>query len=558
MRCVLLLVLAVSLTASAFAKDVSSLAKAETLYADLNDAIAAVATIDSGYVSSFGGKDRAQWQEVIDARKKQLQNALRKFSIKQLSKEDARAVSLMRAAVAALTDTSSKSDLHCADSQKADLTFHHLSQALYACFEEVGNHLELEGKPLTRGGAFGRMESANDPAARKAAFLALSPLYKAINADNQNTSPYRRLVTLAAADYAKRSVSELTNAARTIGVSSAEVEKWLEQILDVWRQVTPDTPIEPWDYRYLAGAAGRQLDSVVSREALGEINARYYRDLGADLEQLGVIYDLDPRRGKSPVAYTDFARRGRDVNKHWQPTIARVLASYSSGGLGNLNEYIHENGHAVQISAIHTRPAFMDWGDTVFVEAFADVPSWNTYDVAWQKKYLGQSASESDNLRALYAGVMLDVAWSLFEIRMLRTPTQDPNKLWTDITSRYLHIVPHPELSWWAVRGQLVDAPGYMINYGLGAIITADIRQRVREQLGAFATGNEEWYPWLMEHLLRFGTARETSELLRDFLQRPVSPAALLTDVQRMSTSPAGHSSSGQAQHFRNPLTTSH
>ena len=77
---------------------------------------------------------------------------------------------------------------------------------------------------------------------------------------------------------------------------------------------------------------------------------------------------------------------------------------------------------------------------------------------------------------------------------MLREPTQDPNVVWTEITSRYLHVKPHPELSWWLVRVQLVDAPGYMVNYGLGAVVTADLRQRIAEQLGPFTTGDERWF----------------------------------------------------------------
>jgi hypothetical protein len=177
----------------------------------------------------------------------------------------------------------------------------------------------------------------------------------------------------------------------------------------------------------------------------------------------------------------------------------------------------------------------MDWGDTLFVEAFADVTSWNTYDLAWQKKYLGQTASETDNLRALYSGVMLDVAGALFEIHMLQNPHRDPNQVWADITGRYLHIVPHPELSWWAVRGQLVDAPGYMVNYGLGAVVTAEIRQRIRLSLGPFETGDVRWYPWLMQNLLRYGAERETSDLLQDFLGRAVSPEALLQDIRRLA-----------------------
>ena len=56
----------------------------------------------------------------------------------------------------------------------------------------------------------------------------------------------------------------------------------------------------------------------------------------------------------------------------------------------------------------------------------------------------------------------------LFELRMLREPSADPNVEWTQITNRYLHIVPHPdwpggpcEYNWWT-------RPGYMVNYGLG------------------------------------------------------------------------------------------
>ena len=92
---------------------------------------------------------------------------------------------------------------------------------------------------------------------------------------------------------------------------------------------------------------------------------------------------------------------------------------------------------------------------------------------------------------------MLDVAWALFELRMLRDPASDPNAVWTAITSRYLHIVPHPELPWWAVRVQLVSSPGYMVNYGLGAVLTADLREHIAAQLGRFETGDPRWYGWI-------------------------------------------------------------
>jgi len=138
------------------------------------------------------------------------------------------------------------------------------------------------------------------------------------------------------------------------------------------------------------------------------------------------------------------------------------------------------------------------------------------------------------SLQALYSNVMLDVAWGLFDLRMLRDPHGDPNQVWTEITQRYLHIVPHPELSWWAARVQLVETPGYMVNYALGSVITADIRERVVGQIGDFDAGNARWYPWLSQQLLSSGQTHETAQLLRDFLGRPVSPEALLKQLRRM------------------------
>src|ERR1700747_3143312 len=117
---------------------------------------------------------------------------------------------------------------------------------------------------------------------------------------------------------------------------------------------------------------------------------------------------------------------------------------------------------------------------------------------------------------------------------MFRNPMADPNALWTEITSRYLHIVPHPEFSWWAVRVQLADLPGYMVNYGLGAVLTAEMRQHILGALGAFDTGNPLWYGWVSEHLLRYGSERDTRTLMQDFLGRPASPQALLEQIHRL------------------------
>jgi len=97
-----------------------------------------------------------------------------------------------------------------------------------------------------------------------------------------------------------------------------------------------------------------------------------------------------------------------------------------------------------------------------------------------------------------------------------------------------VHIRPHPEWSWWAVRGQLVDAPGYLINYALGAFMVADMRARVESLRGPFYAADGTMYPWLAERLYHFGRERSARRVLEDFLGRPLRPDALLHDLARL------------------------
>lgn len=534
-----LLLLCLTATAPAgLIADSRKVAETESIYADVSDASTIISTIDSGLFTSYRGKDRAAWDKVYREKRKELAEHLSKLPSQGLSAGDAKAVAAMRTQLASFSDTISapfSPANHCQDAKRRDLDYASLRKALVSCFVEVGGNLSFEGGKINRQGSLDLLHEIEEPERRKAVFAALDPLWKAINGNNEPDSPYRRMIAMAAADAAKNG-SEIDRAARDAGVDNAEVEKWLEQILDAWRQSTSDQPVEPWSFSYQGAEADRLLAAAIPRASLQPINQHFYQDLGADLKQLGALYDLDPQPGKAALAYTEFVTHGRMVHGVWQPTIARVSAPYARGGLFVLNELVHENGHVINITAIRNRPAFVDWPSSLFAEAFADVPSWSTYEPAWQRRYLGNDTPEQLSLRALFSVVILDVAWSLFELRMLRAPATDPNALWTEITNHYLHIIPHPELSWWALRVQLVDAPGYMVNYGLGAALTADMRQHIQEVLGPFDTGDARWYRWLGEHLLQDGSERDTRTLLQDFLGRPVSPQALLNQIHRLGS----------------------
>jgi hypothetical protein len=522
-------------------KAAQSLARIEVVYADWLDAVSAVSTIDSGLTPRVAGRSRRLWAARLKELTARLGPALESAQSTALSAEDARAMQAMRKGFVDYSPQTPDTGVQgtritCADAARPSRDAAVLQVAMYACFEEIGNRIDFDGRPMVRTTALQQLQQLPDSESRKRLFFALSPLWIAVNAANGADSPYRRMLMLNDADVRKSGHSPIGDAATTLGITPSIVEQWLVQVLEAWHARTGSTTLEPWDYWYVSASAGRELASAIPRDSILATAKRFYRDLGADLDALGVRHDLDVRPGKSPLAYTDQVRIGRRIGKTWRPTLARVSGNYEQGGLFVLNELIHEDGHAVHYSAVHTRPAFFSLGDDVFFEAFADVPAWSSSEPVWQQKYLGLHADEGAALRELYSNVMLDAAWGLFELRMLADPSADPNLVWTDITARYLSITPHPEWSWWALRVQLVRWPGYMINYGLGAVLTADIRQRIRDAIGPFDTGNPLWYGWTSAHLLQFGSSVDTAQLLQQFLGRPVSPDAILSELRRVGS----------------------
>jgi hypothetical protein len=518
-----------------------ALAAAESLYLDLRDvrdridvaaAAARAVASDGTPVSALAARHHELRRSVIER--------LGTVDSAELSEEDRRAFGVMRRALQRdLTPVSAPGPSaaaerrpNCRYDPAAFPRTDSLRARIYACYAWAQQHVVVGDQSLDRLTVYGELARAPSPEQRRRLFLALDPVWRSINGDNLPTSPYRRLIAL---DAARGGELPSSREARLAGVPPDSLEPWLLSILAAWRAAAPDAVIEPWDWYYLAGRPARELGGRVPRERLAALNSAVYRVAGADLHALNVRYDLEPREGKTLVAFCTFGSRPRWTDGRWTPGEPSVFATYRTGGLDNLAELLHETGHAIHIAAIRTRPAFTDWPDSdPFTEAVADFIALDVAEPAWQWRWLGDSVPQADGLRARYGGIVLDVAWSLFELRMLREPSADPNEVWTRLTSEYLRVRPHPELSWWAMRGQLVDAPGYMMNYAVGAMLIAALRARTVERHGAWIPGDTSWYPWVSRTLFRYGLERPTREVVEEFLGGPVTPAALLKDMGRM------------------------
>jgi len=378
------------------------------------------------------------------------------------------------------------------------------SRSVYVAFGRAAEAIPYEGETLDRLTVLNRLAAEPGADRRKALFAALQPVWVSLAGKPGEPSPYGELIKRRREIWSRRvDGSPFDGKAKEWGLSPDELESWLTRVLVAWRDAAVSgPPVEPWDWYYANGAADRALASRLPLETTIAIAIRYDGDLGASPKRLGVALDLKPRRGKDPVAFTDFVRHGQYENGVWRRGEFRVSASYREGGLANLYELMHELGHGVHIAAIRARPAFCDWPDSdVLTEALADVLGVTAYEPAWQRRAIGAEAAPLDAQRARLAGAMLDVAWALLEIRAHRDPAIDPSALWAEITSSYLGIAAHPELPWWAI---LAEA----------------LRARVRELRGphAFENPSPTLYAWLSDRLYRCGLERPSRELVVGFL----------------------------------------
>ena len=406
-----------------------------------------------------------------------------------------------------------------------------LTERTYAEFGKAAERIPFEGETLDRLTILGRLASEPDASRRKRLFDALDPVRATI------TGAYPELVRLRRESWTTPPFEE---AAARWGIAPETLEGWLVAVLETWRDAQPPGEIEPWDLAWSWGDADRTLAKALPRDKMIQAALRYVADMGAPADDLSIELDLDPRPGKDPVASTDFVAKARRSGGSWSGGRYRVSASYREGSLGNLYELVHELGHGLHIAAIRPRdPAHLDWpDDDVFTEALADMIGVSVYDPAWQKRYLGVQAGPEASRRARLGPAMLDICWALFEWRVHRDPAADPNAVWTELTHGYLRAAPHPDVAWWAVRGQLVNAPGYMMNYALGTIVTESLRAGVVRARGraAFDVPKPGLYLWLAERLYRFGKERPAREVVASFLGGPIDPA----DLKRTMTIAAG------------------
>jgi hypothetical protein len=424
-----------------------------------------------------------------------------------------------------------------------------LLASLQDAFATVGAALPAPGGPAARLSVLARLASEPDTARRRELFLALEPLWRLVDGDGGSGSPYRRAIADAVPAWRAGKGSLARNAA-ALGIDRRDIETWATTTLAAWRGAVVEParaagapPLEPWDWWWIAGEAERAAGGLPS-DVIRRIARDVHAAVGADFERLGITIETAPAPGRPPTSRANalWARRARQgPGGDWTAAAVRVVGDLADGGLDELSELMHLAGHAIHMAGIRTRPAFATEPEAdALTEGIADLLAFDVAEPAWQRRWLpgGRAVPEGVSLRSHYAATVLDAAWALFEMRLLADPSRRPNDVWTELTATWLGIAPHPEWSWWAIRSQLIDEPGYMANYALGAVLTTELRAAIRRARGDWTDGDPELYPWIREHLVRFGRERAPGDVVRGVLGRAPTADALLVQIARAARAP--------------------
>ena len=181
------------------------LAGAEASFLAFLDAANAAGAIESGLYAEYEGRDLRAWQALEQQHRAELGARLDAVDAASLNADQANALTAMRRTFGDYAEETAPGAAAptCADASNPDAGFAALTGALAACFRELGNQMPFEGGTISRGTALQLLHDIDEPERRKAVFDAFRPLWQALNGNNEPDSPYRRVIRLAAGNFAK-------------------------------------------------------------------------------------------------------------------------------------------------------------------------------------------------------------------------------------------------------------------------------------------------------------------------------------------------------------------
>lgn len=393
--------------------------------------------------------------------------------------------------------------------------------------------MTIDGKPVSKSDVIKILETEKEESIRKKAYetnvkagdVIANDLVELVKMRNEyaKTKGYDNYFDYMIEDTYEISPENLdkllTGVYDKIKDKSLEFERERQEVLAKTFGVKVEN-LEDYHYRYLPSDSPEKAvnDYIQNPEQVVEIAKQVYKNMGYEVDSMGITLDLFPRKNKNTHGFAFCIEPGKD---------ARILANLTNNA-NSLDTILHELGHCVYDIGIDTRLPFIEQGPSS--SAMTEAVAMMMGDLPKSEKILSGIVPE-DKLTPFMSELKKDdakfVSRSLqiigFEREMYKNPDQDLKSLWKQMKQKYLFRGENTYVdNEWATIPHYLSHPGYYQNYFRAALYKAQLYNTMKEKLGDISE-NTETSKFLDSELFKYGASIEDDELIEKITGKPLS-----------------------------------
>jgi oligoendopeptidase F len=389
-----------------------------------------------------------------------------------------------------------------------------------------------QGKEVTNNELYNIMRYEKNREKRKEAYLALAQVGEKMHSGlaelmSRRNEEAKKLgyanyyeLGLEQADIKKDFLFDLLTE-----IDSISLEPY-KQLLQEWTKRLNVSQIESWDLYYVQGDILEKLSPYFPKEKQMLLLKETMKDIGIDLDSIPIKYDIEPRPGKSQLAYSFAIHTPDDI---------RILANIDKG-INYCGTMFHETGHSVQ-SVFINQPSYLlrEYTAGCFNEGMAQIIAGFLYQPEWLKKYTKipdelikkiKKMKREDELLSLRSSLLR----LNFEYQAYLNPTQDLNKLYWNLYEKYVLLPGHPEIYSWSSLIYYTTHPVYLQNYLLADLIQAQTFAYLKSKNGSMVS-NPKIKEFLLENYFKPGASISWDILVEKATGEPLSPKYLFQEI---------------------------
>ena len=257
---------------------------------------------------------------------------------------------------------------------------------------------------------------------------------------------------------------------------------------------------------------------LTSKEQVVDIAKDVYKQMGFDVDNMGITLDLFPRKNKNTHGFAFCIKPAKD---------ARILANLTNN-TNSLDTILHELGHCVYDIGLDINLPFLEQepSSSAMTEAVAmmmgDLPKTeNILSRLVPQDVLDKFKAELKKDDARFVNRSLQIIE--FEREMYKNPERDLKSLWRDLKIKYLHRGDETESNnEWATIPHYLSHPGYYQNYFRAGLIKAQLYNAMKTKLGEISK-NSKTSDYLNDKLFKYGSSKEDSDLILEITGKAIS-----------------------------------